>query len=435
MKFLLSTAIVISSLFGADMTSSSIDGTDAANSVRTFFSSDFTDTINKPMTSDASMQTVDGGQTFDGVNITCAAALEGEYLRVEYLLEAGSEMVPISRLDTDLDGAYDTQTISFQNESGGSISSVSASGLCVDGIVSCTPGTWSDCDFYEWQFDGSVVILQRAMRDDLSTCQCTNEACGSAAALQKYGMLNIMSEGIFQKVFSGSPDFVVSNVQNDGTSVMYYGQDNSACNTGVTPTTYTGSLENKGELARQDALLDPNSAYSVLQDSAYSNETSQIDKTSSFLTSSYTSEYISAEDEARMDDRQASIYSSTSSTQIGDMQAFSYTDQYVDENGNTITTAQSSVAYGGGGDTVLFCQVEWQGISATVFSDKTNASDYASAREMVRVETRECVDGSCPVNAGEAIKHSCGPISNFPEVVVRMEAAHEATKDMICSTD
>jgi hypothetical protein len=56
----------------------------------------------------------------------------------------------IVRQDTDFNDSFDTMFSS----------PVIASGVCENGIISCSPGTWNNCRFYQWQVnpDASVYL-------------------------------------------------------------------------------------------------------------------------------------------------------------------------------------------------------------------------------------------------------------------------------------
>jgi hypothetical protein len=56
------------------------------------------------------------------------------------------------RQDTDFDDAMDASYTS----------PVIASGVCANGIISCSPGTWYNCRFYRWQAnpDSSVYLSE-----------------------------------------------------------------------------------------------------------------------------------------------------------------------------------------------------------------------------------------------------------------------------------
>lgn len=80
--------------------------------------------------------------------------------------------------------------------------------------------------------------------------------------------------------------------------------------------------------------------------------------------------------------------------------------------------------------------MKWLGNSPDIFTDNSTRSNATNDSRQWQSETRECVNGICPVqpSKGEEIKHDCGNINNFAEVISAMSAVAELAEDMICGS-
>lgn len=420
----------------AEMNSAGDSGASAANNTRNFFTNGFTSNIDEPLTSNSGiMSTVDGSQTFGGTNISCASAVDGEFLSLSYVTDPLSEIHLSVQFDKDMDGVPEISTVSWINAAFAAISPKNISGVCGDGVVSCDPGQWSNCSFYKFEYSGSKIILAESMRSvgQLASCQCTNISCQSPSNTQAESLLSLMGNAIFNLVYGEDPGLIVSDVSmSGGNTLVYHGQDVSSCSGAPKPNDYAGAtLEEKGMNAKADMLSDPNSAVSIVEGSSYVQSNPPIDGMATFLDGKF-GDGIDAADADSIAGRSKTIHENTNGSYSGNGMAMSYTD--TDANG--LTTSDSAGIYARS-DSVLFCQVQWAEEGSAVFSDGENAQTVETGlSEVLNLQTRMCDNMTCPVDAskGETIKFNCGEIDNFAEVSVEMEAAHQATKDMICST-
>ncbi|MFV9690108.1 MAG: hypothetical protein ACNY01_03985 [Desulfobacteria bacterium] len=168
------------------------------------------DSINQrliqPMTSaDTSMQTfnTEGDQrSFD-------AQLDGPSSNV--FLEISGDAAPTGdltitvRQDRDFDGTIDN-VINLP---------MSISGVCRNGIISCTAGTWNNCAYYSWVADNYIHISvnQEASITDLSNCYCINSSCYSHIVETNMGsVLEDIGTGIVEAMQTTNPSCAVTNV-------------------------------------------------------------------------------------------------------------------------------------------------------------------------------------------------------------------------------
>ena len=107
---------------------------------------------------------------------------------------------------------------------------VIASGVCADGIISCSPGTWNNCRYYKWQVNiaGAVYLAQVADITHLAGCYCVNSSCGSNLVWNNMAyVLKDLGGGVVGTIQNSSPNVLVTKVSTDATSIKYYGQRSS----------------------------------------------------------------------------------------------------------------------------------------------------------------------------------------------------------------
>jgi hypothetical protein len=250
-------------------------GAAAGNSILTQLRS--ADNINQrliqPMTSaDTSMQTfnTEGDQrSFD-------AQLDGPSSNV--FLEISGDAAPTGdltvtvRQDRDFDGAIDN-VINLP---------MSISGVCRNGIISCTAGTWNNCAYYSWVTDNylHISVNQEASITDLSDCYCINSSCYSHIVETNMGsVLEDIGTGIVEAMQTTNPSCAVTNVVAEGSTVIYYGMLTREIGSDVDGLYHVensnleeyyqggmGELPVDEEVQRQQN--DPDSYYSLLMDGA-----------------------------------------------------------------------------------------------------------------------------------------------------------------------
>jgi hypothetical protein len=140
------------------------------------------------------------------------------------------------RQDTDFDDAMDASYTS----------PVIASGVCANGIISCSPGTWYNCRFYRWQAnpDSSVYLSEVDGIADLAGCYCVNAGCGGNLVwANAANMLKDLGGGIVGTIQKSNPDVVVTKVSTDAESIRYYGQraSDAGINQGSAQIYFSGS--------------------------------------------------------------------------------------------------------------------------------------------------------------------------------------------------
>ncbi len=121
------------------------------------------------------------------------------------------------------------------------------------------------------------------------------------------------------------------------------------------------------------------------------------------------------------------------------MTSVNYTNAYKDENGNLVTSSDSSTMLIDPTHEVKSCMVKWSEVQTNVASDGQVIGHTGSGLATVlKTEIRECttIDFSvCPVLSNETIKYDCGNLANsMGEGIAALQTASEMAKDLTCST-
>jgi len=256
----------ILSILGAESASAQNDpkqaAQDSANQALSRFGSPsgIRDNASIPLTGQgALMTTIDGAKLFNAA-MTCPSSTK--FLNV---LIAPSATGDLSQLligqDINLDGVID---YSYQPP-------FPVSGICANGVVSCIPGQWANCNFFQWTADpAGRASLQGASQMSLGGCYCINTSCGSNLAVTNLdSILRNLGGGVVGAVQGNNPKFAITDVKTDGLSITYYGQNEGACTAGpsVSPEQYYSNPSGmSGAVSSQIALqsTDPASYYNLM---------------------------------------------------------------------------------------------------------------------------------------------------------------------------
>lgn len=225
-----------------------------------------------PMTSEGvQMRTIDGLQEFDA-QLICPSS--DEFLKI-FVQPSGTGDLSqtIISIDTNLDSRMDySYRVPFV-----------VSGVCGNGIISCNAGTWANCRYYKWVADNDVrVRLREVALTDLGGCYCINSSCGSNLVWTNLPIvLRDIGGGIAGALQSVNPQYAVSDVRIDGTTILYFGQRVGGCGPGdsariVSQQQYRTNWAQM--TADRDSMVlsqsaDPKSFYSMLTGSLAAQKT------------------------------------------------------------------------------------------------------------------------------------------------------------------
>jgi len=165
------------------------------------------------------VRTIDNSKVFTP-NIACQKTATMLEVLVQPSGTGDLGTVRISR-DTDLDGTVDSQ----------SNLPVPVSGICANGIISCAPGSWSQCGFYRWDVDAARALkLAQVDMPQLAGCYCINNSCGSNLAWNNMpSVLRDLGGGMIGALTTADPRYGVVEAVIDGPAIRYVGAQSTAC--------------------------------------------------------------------------------------------------------------------------------------------------------------------------------------------------------------
>lgn len=221
--------------------------------------------INPLVSSGTPLQTIDGSTAF-----SAQLAFPSSKKFLEVFVQPGATgdlSTMIIGEDLDFDGTAD---YSYRVP-------VPVSGVCANGIISCTPGTWENCLNYRWTADSSGrVSLQDTFPDNLGGCYCINTGCGNNLVWNNAQViLQDLGGGVVGAVQQANSGFTISDVRLNNMTIAYYGQDTSRTTsaTGVTSagpppeTTFLNTpmtMPTSVQDLTQAQAGDPHSLYSLV---------------------------------------------------------------------------------------------------------------------------------------------------------------------------
>ncbi len=165
-----------------------------------------------------SMKTLDGATEF-AAQLQCPSSRQFLQILAQPVGSGDLGTVLVSQ-DTNYDGTMD---YSFSVAS-------PVSGLCTNGVISCTLGTWTDCKAYQWGADSNgKASLLPTLINILTGCYCINASCGSNLAWNNMAtVLRTLGGGVVGAIH-GTKAAVITDVKIDGATITYYGQDSANC--------------------------------------------------------------------------------------------------------------------------------------------------------------------------------------------------------------
>lgn len=245
----------------------------AANSVKAKFGSGegFKENIAKPLTTgEVPIRTIDNTQEAIS-QISCP----GTQAFFELLINSGgTKDITFAQIayDTNLDGTFD-QIYHPPTP---------ISGVCANGIISCDPGTWENCNFYKWNVDNNTGILTatETIATDLGGCYCFNSSCSTTSFFSiKNQILRTLGTGVAAALAQSNPKLATAEGEIEGLIIRYYAQNTGDCNmpngtymawqTDEPEDYYQNSIElvNITENEVETQQDDPNSYFNIVTNS------------------------------------------------------------------------------------------------------------------------------------------------------------------------
>ncbi len=116
------------------------------------------------------------------------------------------------------------------------------SGVCQNGFMSCTAGTFSNCQSYNWTINSSGDVSWALDNGsvDLGQCFCTNDSCNANVYSDFTNISDVFGQGLADYIGNALND-AISNVSSSFPTLTYYGQASADC---TTVTSQSGSYSN-----------------------------------------------------------------------------------------------------------------------------------------------------------------------------------------------
>lgn len=169
-----------------------------------------------PLLGGGNLTTLDKAKSFNAL-IACPSS--SKFLEIIMQPTQTGDINFYVQVDTDLDSRLD-RSFTFSG----------VSGLCVNGFIRCSPGTWNSCMYYTIELNGTSLVEKRVSFTDLNSCFCVNNFCGSNLSWRnKEYVLKTFGGMIVSAYQKANPGFAVSNTNVQDVVISYYGQSTKDC--------------------------------------------------------------------------------------------------------------------------------------------------------------------------------------------------------------
>lgn len=175
------------------------------------------------------ISTVNGSKTF-APKLACQKTANQLEIMAQPAASGDIAALRISR-DSDLNGTYD-QSLTLP---------MPVSGICANGIISCEPGTWTQCRPFQWRAGGGMLSLAEVELKELAGCYCINNSCGANLAWGNMAsVLKDLGGGVVGAITSADPRIGIAQAQVDGPVIRYTGAQTTSCSASpaITATAY-----------------------------------------------------------------------------------------------------------------------------------------------------------------------------------------------------
>lgn len=263
-RFFLFIALLATQSFG-DVRS---DGNSLANTtLQTYGGGNLVNSLGNPLVSGTRMTAMNGTQ-FDA-KMMCSGSSQTPFVSMSLTAGSGDGSLWV-QMDKDLNGVKE----SFWTFEG-------ISGVCTNGAIQCSAGTWSNCTFKKWQFSAGNLFLATVNNYEVGGCFCTNGSCGNLITTNHDYILDILGSGISSVVSGSSPNYVISNRSiTDGKLEMWAQRTDCVNPQGTTPPAF--NEQDDSQILSSTATLQSQQLAS--NSGEYSLLTNSIDSQNNELT-------------------------------------------------------------------------------------------------------------------------------------------------------
>lgn len=185
------------------------------------------DKINKklsmPMTDEEAPLTTFGPQSQqESMHIEITSQSSNEFLKVTASPSNRGDIRNMRvEVDTNFDGTLDSiYSVPF-----------TVSGVCANGLISCSASTWNNCRYYVWEYSRQTGIRAVPVntQDELRGCYCINASCNSTITFTDMPLvLKDLGGAIAGAIQEYSPNYTITRVEAVGNTIKYYGQNSGA---------------------------------------------------------------------------------------------------------------------------------------------------------------------------------------------------------------
>ena len=376
------------------------EGVQTGNNLRGHFSN-VKDNVSTPLTSNSNFRTVNGSKTFKA-NLTCNDTVS-PFLEITY---TGTSDITVSiKVDTDLNGSYD-KSYSFS----------SISGVGTNGVVKCSPNTWTNCKYFLWSLSNNTLFLQETNLSNLGGAYCINASCSSISATQRVNILDTIGGAISSMYQASNANYLITKTINDGNKIVFYGQNYQNCQNHKGNVHQGTNLDTTTVVNNQSN--DTNSTYYVFNKNVENQNKNK-----------YDSEV----------NKTVAVKKSVSVNGNTDNYTFTYSGQQQNQDGTwSVKNGDAKINIDFLNPDIKYCEVKYLEENTMVFTDGSTHHSSTGDKQTWKTKILECTGTDysvCPVNSGsgEIIKHPCGEIDNFAEATSILMAVEEASDDLTCS--
>jgi len=215
--------------------------------------------LGQPLASPTQMTTVNGAT---GFNAQTGCPATSAYLQLTMFPNSTGDIQQVAiDQDQNFSGSYTAHYLMTGP----------FAGVCNNGLISCDPGTFSNCRYLQWQATSTSISLNPVTQESLGACYCVNNYCGANLALSNsQKVLTDMAGGITLALNTVYPRLAMAqSTFPDPTQVVYYGNQ-TGCNTGG--STQPDNYYNNGNTASLPAAgtaaaANPSSGYYMVLNS------------------------------------------------------------------------------------------------------------------------------------------------------------------------
>ena len=163
--------------------------------------------------------TIDNSKSFNP-NLSCQKSATLMEVLIQPSASGDIGSVQVAR-DTDLDGTVDSRAAL----------PVPVSGICANGVISCAPGTWSQCRYFRWDIaPAGTLKLTESPMTGLAGCYCVNNSCGTNLVWGNLpSVLGDLGGGMIGALTTADPRIGVAQAVIDGPVIRYVGAQTTAC--------------------------------------------------------------------------------------------------------------------------------------------------------------------------------------------------------------